>query len=144
MKDDGRLRKVAELAQESSFVKINGKAVKVGSSIYMKNRWIASAVNSNKTHTKVVKYNSILPFEKVPFLHAEMGALIAASKRIDSKEFKYCTLYVARDLKCGGYGLARPCPACMEAIKEYGIQKIVYTTDSGYAVEFIREEEQDV
>lgn len=141
MKDIDRLRKVKELSKESSFIKINGKPVKVGSSIYMRNRWISSAVNSNKTNPKVVKYNSILPFEKTPFLHAEMAAIISAAKKIDIKDFKYCTLFVARSLNSGGCGLARPCPACMEAIREYGIQKIVYSTDSGYAVEFIREED---
>lgn len=141
MKDIDRLRKVKELAEESSFVKISGKPVKVGSSIYIGNRWISSAVNSNKTNPKVVKYNNVLPFKKTPFLHAELAAIISASKKIPAKDFKYCTLYVARKLNNDGCGLARPCPACMEAIREYGIQKIIYTTDSGYAVEFIREDE---
>ena len=68
-----------------------------------------------------------------------MAALIYASKKIDVKDFKHCTLYVARKLNSGGCGFARPCPACMEAIKEYGIRKIVYTTNDGYAVEFINE-----
>ena len=31
--------------------------------------------------------------------------------------------------------------ACMEAIREFGINKIVYTTDSGYAIEFIRDDD---
>lgn len=142
MKDIDRLRKVTELAKESSFVKINGKTVRVGSSIYMGNRLVSSAVNSNKTNPKVVKYNNILPFEKTPFLHAEMAAIISAAKKIDIKDFRYCTLYVARKLKIDGCGLARPCPACMEAIREYGIPKVIYTTDSGYAVEFIKDIEQ--
>ena len=140
MKDIEKLNKVKDLANESSFVKISGKPVKVGASIYMGNKWISSAVNSNKTNPKVVKYNSVLSFEKTPFLHAEMAAIISASKKIDIKNFKYCTLFVARKLNMSGCGLARPCKACMEAIKEYGIPKIIYTTDSGYAAEFIREE----
>lgn len=141
MKDIDRLYRVTKLANESSFVKISGRVVKVGSSIYLGNKCISSAVNSNKTHTKVEKYNQVLPFKKTPFLHAEVAALISASKKIDTKEFKYCTLYVSRNLNKGGCGFARPCPACMEAIKEYGIHKVVYTTDDGYAVEFIREDE---
>lgn len=141
MKDIDRLQKTEELANTSSFVKINGRIIKVGSSIYKGNRFISRAVNENKTHTAVVRYNDVLPFTKEPFLHAEMSALIKASKIIDEREFKDCTLYVARKLNCGGYGLARPCRACMEAIKEFGINKIVYTTDSGYAIEFIRDDE---
>ena len=140
MKDEDRLQRTKELATESSFVKINGRPIKVGSSIYLGNRLISNAVNSNKTHPEAAKYNQILPFEKIPFLHAEMAALITASKKIQTKDFKYCTLYVARKLKAGDCGLARPCKACMQAIKEYGINKIVYTTDSGYAVEYIKEE----
>lgn len=31
--------------------------------------------------------------------------------------------------------MARPCPACMSAIKELGIKNIYYTTDNGYAYE---------
>ena len=53
MKDINRLHKVEEFANESSFVKISGRAMKVGSLIYLGNRCISSAVNSNKTHTKV-------------------------------------------------------------------------------------------
>ncbi len=34
-----------------------------------------------------------------------------------------------------GLGMARPCPACMAAIKELGIKNIYYTTDNGYAYE---------
>lgn len=141
MKDIDRLSRVKELAKESSFVKINGRTVKVGSSIYIGNKCISSAVNSNKTNPKVVKYNSILPFEKTPFLHAELAAIISAAKKIDMKEFKYSTLYVARRLNIGGCGLARPCAACMEAIKEYGIPRVIYTTDSGYAVEYIKDDD---
>lgn len=137
MRDELKLQRTKDLAEESSFIKISGKAVKVGASLYQGNKYVSSAVNSNKTNPKVVKYNSVLPFEKVPFLHAEMAALISASKKINFKDFKYCSLYIARKLNCGDYGLARPCKACMEAIKEYGIKRIVYTTESGYAVEYI-------
>ncbi len=137
MKDIDRLHRTEELAETSSFVKISGRTVRVGSTVYKGNRFISKAVNENKTHTAVIKYNDIFPFTKEPFLHAEMSALIKASKVIEPREFKDCTLYVARKLNCDGYGLARPCKACMEAIREFGIHRIVYTTDTGYAVEYV-------
>ena len=141
MKDSYKLRKTKELAEQSSFVKINGRVVKVGASVYMGNRFISDAVNSNKTNPKVVQYNSVLPFDKTPFLHAEMSALIKASKIIDTKDFKYCTLFIARKLNCNGYGMARPCPACREAIRQFGIKRVIYTTDEGSAVEYFTDEE---
>lgn len=144
MHDELLLTKTKEVAKESEFIKINGKPVKVGSSIYLNNRLISKSVNSNKTHPMMAKYNEdAFEFSKVSFLHAEMAALISASKQLSPNMFPYCTIYVARKLNRPGYGLARPCKACMEAIKEFGIKKIVYTTDTGFAVEYIRGEENE-
>lgn len=137
MKDIDRLQKTKELASESVFVKINGKTSKVGASVYLGNKFISKGVNSNKTHTSVPRFNEVLEFDKPPVLHAEMSALIRASKVISHKDFKHCTLYVARKLNCDGYGLARPCRACQEAIKLFGISKVIYTTENGYAIEYI-------
>ena len=35
--------------------------------------------------------------------------------------------------------MARPCPACMQAIKDMGIKHIAYTTDDGSANELIKD-----
>ena len=33
------------------------------------------------------------------------------------------------------FGLSRPCPSCMAAIKDLGIRYVYYTTNYGYAYE---------
>lgn len=35
------------------------------------------------------------------------------------------------------YGMSRPCPSCMAAIKDLGIRNIYYTTNDGYIYERI-------
>ena len=68
-----------------------------------------------------------MPEEKV-YLHAELQAILKC------KDKQIHTLYVARALKDGTISLAKPCEACLKAIKAFGIEKVVYTiTDKCYA-----------
>ena len=39
--------------------------------------------------------------------------------------------------------MARPCPACMAAIKDFGIKNIYYTTDDGMAYENVSQLEAE-
>lgn len=50
---------------------------------------------------------------------------------IRSKGKDVHTLLVQRFDSKGNPKLAYPCPVCMEAIKEYGVKKVIYTVDSG-------------
>ena len=47
-------------------------------------------------------------------------------------------IYVYRENKNGELRMCRPCPACMEIIKERGIRDIYYTTGDGYCHERIK------
>lgn len=49
--------------------------------------------------------------------------------------FHKVKLYIFRNRKCCTFGMARPCPSCMAAIKDLGIRHIYYTTNDGYAYE---------
>ena len=40
-----------------------------------------------------------------------------------------------RKRKSAKYGMCRPCPSCMAAIKDLGIKHIYYTTDDGLVYE---------
>ena len=44
-------------------------------------------------------------------------------------------LYIYRETRDGKLAMSRPCPACMQAIKDLNIKHIAYTTDCGYATE---------
>lgn len=51
--------------------------------------------------------------------------------------FSEVEIYVYRELKSGKRAKARPCAACMRALKDLGLRKIFYTTDDGYCKEII-------
>lgn len=68
-------------------------------------------------------------------VHAEVDALLPLIKnRVDLTN---STIYIYRRHKDNTNALARPCPRCMQLIKEQGIKKIKYTTEDGYASEVI-------
>lgn len=126
------------IANGSHFLNQRGRHVKVGAAIYKKNVCIAVGKNENKTHPLQNYYNRNMPFYRTPYLHAEIATLLAARRENGKEELKGCTIYVARKLNCGGWGTARPCPACWQALKDVGIKKVVYTTSQGYAVEYVQ------
>ena len=103
---------------------------------------IASASNSCKTNPVQKEYNRkyrVFRKSEKPIndsVHAEIACLLSVRQDIDWKKAK---LYIYRICvgKPHGYGMARPCEACMSFIKEKGIRKIFYTTDDGFAQERI-------
>lgn len=66
-------------------------------------------------------------------LHAEINCLNQI-KHLDIN-FSKVKLYIYRIRKDQPYGMARPCPSCMAAIKDLGIKNIYYTTNDGYSYE---------
>lgn len=101
---------------------------------------IGIGCNTNKTHTMQQKYNqfrnSNASKEFIPKLHAEIHC-INSIKYLDIN-FSNVKLYVYRIRKDRPQGMARPCPACMQAIKDLGIRDIYYTTNEGYCYERIQ------
>ena len=52
-------------------------------------------------------------------------------------DFSKVEIYTHRRRANGSLSMARPCPSCMALIKDLGIKKIWYTTEDGYACEFV-------
>ena len=133
--DDTHLFKLArECSLQSDYC---GNA-HIGCVIVYKHTVLAKGFNTDKTHTiqnryNVVRYkdcgNKYLPSK----VHAELSALIKI-KYLDIDFSRIC-VYVYRELKDGAMAMARPCSACLRAIKEMGIKTIKYTTPDGYATE---------
>lgn len=69
-------------------------------------------------------------------IHAEIMCLNSICADIPPDKIK---LFIYRRRRNTPHGLARPCPACMAAIRSRGIKHIYYTTDDGYATETIGE-----
>ena len=112
---------------------------KIGCIIVDKHRIISSGHNSNtKVHAIQANIdNKHFNCNCVGKIHAETSAIIPLLKtRMD---YSRATLYTYRELKDGSLAMARPCPRCMELIKQLGISRIKYTTNDGYACEWLEE-----
>ena len=124
-----------QVAEQSDFTRAH-----VGCLITYKGIPIASGCNSNKTHPMQEEYNRYRknkhdPQEFIPKRHAEITALSKIRDlNLDSRKLE---VYVYRIRKDQKYGMARPCPSCMQALKDMGVHNINYTTNEGYAEEVI-------
>lgn len=122
--------KARQVAMISDFHKIHIGCV----AIYQGNI-IGIGCNCNKTHPMQKKYNKYRKQTEIilPKLHAEINC-VNSIRHMDIN-FAKVKLYIYRIRKDQPYGLARPCPSCMAAIKDLGIRDIYYTTNEGYAYE---------
>lgn len=101
---------------------------------------IGIGYNVNKTHPIQKYYNKYRstgykPSTLPPKLHAEISCLNSI-RHLDIN-FSKVKLYIYRIRYDQDYGLSRPCPSCMAAIKDLGIRDIYYSTNDGFAYEKI-------
>ncbi len=59
-------------------------------------------------------------------LHAEVHAIKNAGKA----RLKKASIFVYRETRDGEIANARPCPRCMDALRENGFKWVFYTTDN--------------
>lgn len=105
---------------------------KLGCVIIYKNKVISVGYNTTKENPIQKKYNISRGFDvhsAKNSLHAEMMAL----NKIKDMDINYekATICVYREFKNGKLALAKPCFACMNAIKDFGIKDIYYTDYEG-------------
>lgn len=129
-----------KLARECSFKSdySGASAVRIGTIIAYKGAVLAKGWNRDKTHSIQEKYchKRYAPSKTHYFpskQHAEVHAL--SKVRYLDIDFSKVEIYNYRELKDGSLAMARPCEACLEVIKRYGIINIFYTTQDGYAHE---------
>lgn len=118
------------MAELSDFTKF-----KTGCVVVYKNRVISSSCNLQKSHPLQDQYN-IYRKDKISdhralhnWVHAEIHALSYIYG--DDIQWSKVGIYVYRITKAG-YGLAKPCPSCMQLIRDLGIKNVFYTTNDGY------------
>lgn len=140
MNDEHLFKAARECSFKSDYS--GGGKPRVGCVVVYKNTILAKGWNSDKTHTDQAKFNvmrykdagnNYLPNK----VHSEVAALTKI-KYLDI-DFSKVHIYVYRELKNGHLAMARPCAACMAAIKNLNIKNIHYTTNDGYAFEKIKE-----
>lgn len=121
--------KASQIADISDFAKIN-----IGCVAVYQGNIIGVGFNTNKTHPLQKKYNRYRDGENfIPKLHAEINCL--NSIRHFDINFSKVKLYIYRKRKDQDFGMSRPCPSCMAAIKDLGIKHVYYTTNYGFAYE---------
>lgn len=112
--------------------------VHIGCVIADKNKVYGIGVNRKKTHSVQDSYNKLARVTRpAANLHAEIAALIACGHLEKSDELSRCTAYIGRLNANMTNGLCRPCPACMLALQDYHIERLIYTTPDGIAVEIL-------
>lgn len=113
---------------------------KHGAVIVKKNKIISFGTNLNKTHPKQKEYNE---FQEKNFdfmhhyMHAEFNALNKIPNNIDLTD---AIIYVFKIKKNNLPSNSRPCNACIKAMFERGITKMVYTTNQGFEIEKLTQE----
>ena len=128
--DYKHFNKAKQVALVSDYRKIH-----IGCIAVYQGKLVGIGCNCNKTHPTQKYYNKyrIQSDELLPKLHAEINC-INQIKHLDIN-FSKVKLYIYRIRKDQDYGISRPCPSCMAAIKDLGIKQIYYTTNDGYAYE---------
>lgn len=104
----------------------NSLRARVGCALASGSRLITTASNMLRSHPIQCDYNfrREFPVERHN-IHAEISALM----KIRHREYKNLKIYVIRIRKDGTIGMARPCKACMEALRDYGVKTVFYTTN---------------
>jgi len=124
--------KAKKVASVSDFYKTHMGCVAV-----YQGQVIGLGCNCNKTHPSQQYYNQYREKSDslLAKLHAEMSCLNSIKNQ--NINFSKVKLYIYRIRKSQPFGLARPCPSCMAAIRDLGIRDIYYTTNDGYVYEKI-------
>jgi tRNA(Arg) A34 adenosine deaminase TadA len=105
---------------------------KVAAAVVRNNRIVSIGINANKSHPMAAKFGKN---EQAIFLHAEIAAIKNALKEVDVDDLEKMEMYVVRVKKPKPFskkwvwGLAKPCVGCQRAIAEFGLRRVVYTTD---------------
>lgn len=110
----------------------------IGAVCEYKGTIIGRTWNSDKTSTMQARYNVYRYSDNstLPKVHAEMRLLQQIRWKFgDSINWKKVHIYTYREYKDGKLANSRPCPACLEAMRQAGIKKFMYTTEEGYAEE---------
>ena len=113
-------KKVIEVARSSTSKK------QVGALLLSRSRVVMAATNlENKSHPVQARFANKAGLREKIYLHAEIAALIKCKEQADS-------IVVARVNCFNDLRMAKPCPICQLALREAGINKVYYSTNSGF------------
>ncbi|MPM13744.1 hypothetical protein SDC9_60103 [bioreactor metagenome] len=116
------------------------RRARVGCIVAYKGKVLSAGFNSHKTHPVMGRYNRYRQFrdydgDTPAQLHAEVAALVQIAN--DDIDWGKVDIFVYRLRRDRPHGLAAPCPACRQYIKDLGIKSIWYTSNDGICHEEI-------
>ena len=124
------------VAKMSTFPRVH-----VGAVIVYGSKILACGFDQTKTHPLQARFNAMRHFENQDnvqhSIHAEMAAL--SSIWDADLDWSKVEVFVYRLRGDRPHGYARPCKACMTAIREKGIRDVYYTGDDGFIYERLDE-----
>lgn len=140
MSDHPRFSRFLNLARHMSEAS-NFNRYRIGAVLVSRGRVIARGYNSSKTHPTQKMYNfqrTDLSDGAPHFIHAEIDVL----NKVKDIDLKNAQLFIFHINNQGQQKMARPCAACMKAIKDRGIEVIHYSTPDGLASEYISKDQK--
>jgi len=130
-----RDKKIISILEKVAVDVVPVSSARIASAIVHDGDIISIGINQEKTHTLAAKYARKEDCGNM--LHSEIHAIAQATRRMSPSDLADSTLYICRvkytgPIEVGGVfqlGLAKPCCGCMDAISDFKIRRVVYTTD---------------
>lgn len=109
--------------------------IKIGCCIVKRNRILAVGVNLLKSHPMQKRFNKYREIDTNRIrnnIHAELDAILKVANKED---LIGADVYLYREDKFGIRKMSKPCPACTQMLKMYGIKNIYYADYDRYCEE---------
>lgn len=114
------------------------RSAKLAAAITLRGEIIAFGTNRMHSHPFQAKFGKN---DCSSFWHAETNAIFNALRRVEKEKLSRASIFVARvkydapRKKQFIQGLAAPCEGCKKCIAEYGLKRLIYTSESGLVSE---------
>lgn len=123
-------RIIKQALKESKLVREESdfERYRLGACIFTNKKILVSGCNTLKANTLQKKYNHYRGFEtRGSCCHAEINSLLKLKRRFPDIRPKDVSIFVYREDSYGKYAIAKPCPACEQALRDFGITDVYYT-----------------
>lgn len=117
---------------------------KIGAMLVKNNKPISIGVNSNfKTHPIQKYYNEIYRgLSNIDdcrhLIHAELECILNSNISKYDMNNQNLSIYIVRVMKDKTLANARPCKSCLAMLKDFKINHIYYSTNTGFIYEYIK------
>lgn len=113
------------------------KRAQVGCVAVIGSKVVATGFSQQRTHPMQDYYNRFRDFHGQKNINAKLHAEISALAQLERMNIdtSRVDLFIYRKCKSRESGMARPCAACMAAIREYKIKNLFYSSDAGLVYE---------